>query len=1101
MYKIYNAFICGKEFCYSKRPLLIMKLTMVLLTVAFLQASAKSSVGIVKTTEVAKTVTGKVIDENGQPLPGVTVKVKGGTTSAQTDAQGSYRINLSDDNATLVFTFVGYKDQEVSARGKTVVLVTMEPANTGLDEVVVVAYGTQKRTSVTGAVSTINPAEIKRNSVTDITNAITGRTPGVRVTQTTSLPGRFESSIDIRGFTGANGVGAPLFVIDGIPRDKAAFDHMDANEIESFSVLKDATAAIYGVQAANGVILITTKKGEVGKVQFNYTGDYGVQFITKYPRLTDSYQEASLYDEMQFNGQVSGRGDPITPKWSYAQIQDFYNGKTTSVDWISTIMGNRANQAHHNMTISGGSEAVKFFTSGGYMEEGGLLKSHIEKSHKYNARQSVTATLAKGLDLITNVDFVNEIWSAQNATTARAYDLARNTWGLTPQDEIFLFGNPKYYRQFDSQGTHNPAALIQRDVAGYQDEDQKQFHTVTTLRWSVPYLKGLQAQVVVGFDANNTLNKNFVKNFKQWDYDYVNSKLRSYDHPGQSTLSDAFSENIRNSIQGQLTYTKHIGKSNFTVLGAYDQFFFGTDNINAGTTFAVDVLDLLGAGISSLATVGGTRSSNSNRSFIGRVNYDFSGRYLVEAGGRYEGSSYFPSNSRWGFFPYISGGWRISEESFIKNNFKFVDNIKFRGSYGKIGDDAGAGGGNFPQFTVGLVYPRVNSFSVPINGSRDRGMQSGTIFGTTLVKGYEPKYVANPDITWYSSTTTDLAIELSLWKGKFTFEGDIYRRDRDGLLAAKIVAIPGNFGANLPQTNLNSDRTHGFELTFGTHQQVGEVTYNISANYSYTRSLYRHYEEAARTNPYDEWTNIRSNRYTDFIRGPEALNGSAGQFQSYEEIYAYPSNIDGSSNRSILPGDIKFIDSNGNGVKDGGDSIILGIGGSKPRSYFGVTIDVQWRGFDITMLLQGATAYKLNYSDSLSKPFVRDPQSPINSFIDRWHRLDLFDQSSPWVSGKWPSTGSRQNALDGASGYTVFDGTYARIKQFQIGYSFPKKLLSKVNINRLRIFAGAYNLYTWHGKGLDFVDPEFTSSNTFSSSSDFNPPMTMNVTLGAQLTF
>ncbi|WP_299517870.1 TonB-dependent receptor [Mucilaginibacter sp.] len=1107
MYKIYNAFICGKKFCCSKKSLLIMKLTMVLLTMAFMQASAKSSNVVGTTLEVAqKTITGKVVDEKGLPLPGVIVKSKSNATNVTTtDAQGNYKLVSTDDNATIIYSFVGYETQEQSSRGKTVINVTMVPTNSNLDEVVVVAYGTQKRTSVTGAVGTINAAEIKRNSVTDLTNAIVGRTPGVRVTTVDANPGLYNTNIDIRGYTGAaGGYQNPLFVIDGIPRDKASFDHLDPNEIESFSVLKDASAAIYGVQAANGVILVTTRKGAAGKVQVNYTGQGGVVLILTYPKLQNSYQEETTYDEMLFNRQIANRDDPITPKWTSQNIQDAFNGKGTSVDWLSTLENSRSNQYQHNVNLSGGSDKVQFFTSGGYIHEGGLLSTNIESSDKYNARQSVTAEITKGLTFDVNIGFIDQLYSRPNQSTARYYVLTRNTWGFTPQDPIYLNDNPKYFNQAIDNGGDNPLATITRSVGGYDDMNAKQFTSVTGLTWVVPHIKGLTAKVQVGWDNNNSLEKQQIKAFNQYNWNFTTNSLNTYNHGGiggLTQLSENYIQSMRNDLQFSLNYNKHFGKHNFSALALYEALYNESDNLTGTSAFAVDVLDLLNAGLAVGQSARGGKNINSNESYVGRLNYDYAGKYLLEGGFRYEGSSYFPPSGRWGFFPYVSGGWRISEESFIKNNFKWIDNIKLRGSYGTTGDDQGAAG-SFPAFTTGYTYPSVNSIYQPSTGGRNGGLQVGTVFGTTggTTKGVDYKSIANPDITWYTSTTADIGLETSFWHSLLTFEADVFSRTRHGLLATRLIAIPGNFGGTLPQVNLNSDRTRGFEITLGHRGVSGEVSYGISTNMGFSRSNWIHNEQAPRTNPYDNWLNNSENRYVDFIRGRTVV----GQFQSYADIYAYKPIIDNNGNRTVLPGDLKYQDTNGDGIIDGNDETILANGGLKPLVFFGMTVDATWKGLDVTFLIQGATNYNVNYTDALSQPFIRDPQDPITEYIDRWHHQDLFDQNSPWVPGKWPSTAGpndRSNRLQNKSTFTVFDGSYARLKQVQVGYTFPKKLLSKINISKLRIFASAYNVFTVHGKGLSFVDPEYTDSNPQSGGSNYNAPLVMNITAGANITF
>ncbi|HTH82635.1 MAG TPA: SusC/RagA family TonB-linked outer membrane protein, partial [Mucilaginibacter sp.] len=554
MYKIYNAFICGKEFCCSKKPLLIMKLTIVMLTMAFLQANAQAT----------KTITGKVVDEKSQPLPGVYVKSKSNPQDATTtDAQGNFKLVVHDAAGTITFSFVGYETQDQVIRGRNVVNVSLAPTNSNLDEVVVVAYGTQKRTSITGSVATIDAAEIKKNSVSDIVNTITGRAPGIRVTQASSEPGKFASLIDIRGFSTmpTNGIdgnatseqSGPLFVIDGIPRGQSDFARLDPNEIETFSILKDATAAIYGVKAANGVILVTTRKGAAGAVKVDYSGQWGAQFLLKYPELSNAYQYAQLLDERDFNGQVSGKNDPITPLYSAQNIEDYRTGKLPSTDWTRATIKNRTNQQQHNVTLSGGSEKVNFFTSAGYFQEGGVFASGIEKDQKYNFRQDVQATLAKGLVLDVNLGLNDVVQSHPNTGQSSTYNLIRNTWGIPPTEQIYLNGDPRYLTHFLLSSNDNPVGLESRTLAGYDDQNERRLTSVFSLNYTVPGVQGLTAKAQFGFDNNYSLEKNFNKSFNE--YLMVNGVLTVYPK-NQSYISEKFNESYRNDVQFSLNYAK-----------------------------------------------------------------------------------------------------------------------------------------------------------------------------------------------------------------------------------------------------------------------------------------------------------------------------------------------------------------------------------------------------------------------------------------------------------------------------------------------------------------------------------------------------------------
>jgi len=1060
-------------------------------------------------------VSGKVVDQSGQPLVGAIIKVTGGTGGTSADINGIFKLNVPNLQAHLTVSYVGYITQEIALDGRREITVTLSDAALNLNEAVVVAYGTQKRTSVTGAVGTVAAAEIRKNSVSDITNTITGRTPGVRITQLSAQPGKFDSSIDIRGFATyqndgitPSAVGGPLFVIDGIPRSQADFARLDPNEIESFSVLKDATAAIYGLQAANGVILVTTRKGAAGKLKVDYNFQLGVARRGKIPQLSNAAEYTTLFDEKQFNDNVSGRQDPFTPMYSQQQIADYTSGKLPSTDWTAVIFKQQNFQEQHSLTLNGGSDKIQYFTSLGYFQEGGFLNSNIEQSKKYNFRQNVTATILKGLTLEANLGFNDVVYTTPNTASGNIGALAgRTTWRYAPVLSPYSNNDPNYPAKFDPAVSQQQNLLpaLSRDLGGYDDNNSRRFTSVFNLNYVVPFVKGLTARGAFAYDNNYSLDQTFNRAFNT--YALTGGAQVPTLNNAPSTFTERFDESIKNDVQLGLNYQRSFGKHNISALALYESVYNASDYTQVYTQYALDAIQTIDAGIPSTVKGGGNKGSNANISYVGKVNYDYAGKYLAEGGFRYQGSSYFSPDHRYGFFPYGSVGYRISEEPFMKS-IKWIDNLKVRASYGKLGDDVAAAQG-FPSFLTGYSYPASGSTLAPGAG----GSSIGTVFGTGgITKGVGFTSVV-PDLTWYVSKTTDIGLEASFLNGLLTFEGDVFRRDRAGLLAGQISSIPGNFGALLPKINLNSDRTQGYEITLGHHNKIGEFVYNISANMGFSRSQWLHYEETAPSDPYNNYRTKFSGRYFDQIFGYVVT----GQFQNYQEIYTAPIQ-DGTGNRTILPGDWKYEDLNGDGIIDQRDQKVIANGGNRPLVYFGTTIDFQYKNFDFSALIQGATNYHITYQDQLGRPFYFADSNPAELYYDRWHRSNLFDVNSPWIPGRFPSTGARQNFKDigytgignGGSGNAantvflqygntgnVFDGTYARLKQLQIGYTLPKKILSRLHISRFRVFATGYNLYTVNSKALNFVDPEYTDTRAYG----YNYPLVRNYNIGAQLTF
>lgn len=1033
------------------------------------------------------TLRGTVVDSaSGQPLEGVTVSLEGSKIRTSTRKDGSFSIHTTGRRKTLLFTFVSYGTIRAVVEGQEPLIVRLAPSAGGLDQVIVVAYGTQRVATVTGAITTVAPTDLIKNTNQDVTNTLTGRAPGVRVTQQSSQPGIFDSQIDIRGFSNVDPndilgrqTGGPLFVIDGVTRDKAAFDHLDPNEIQSLTVLKDASAAIYGVEAANGVILITTRKGTQKDVETDFSTRIGDQRITKYPALSNAYQYATLFDERQVNDIISSKSQYTPPLYSLQAIEDYKTGKLPSVDWNKLLLRQHSGQQSYNLTATGGTNRTKFFISGGYFNQDGLFTSGIDHSKKYNARAVLTFQVAKDLNFDMNLGFNNVL---SNAPHEAVWSLIRNTWRIFPGETVYSKGDPLYYRNFAASQEPNPLAEIDQNAAGYDNINNKALTSTFNLTYSVPFVRGLTAKALFAYDNNWGNEKNFARSWRQYQFDPATNTQKPFVFNAPSNLTQNTSNSIRNDLQLQLSYQNRFGKHNIGALAVFEQLYNKGTSFSAQTYYIVDIIDQLAAGVHGGANpdrVNSGYSESSRLSYIGKITYDYDGRYLLEAAFREDGSSYFPVHHRWGFFPYVSAGWRLSEESFIKNNFKHIDNIKIRGSIGRLGDDVAAAN-SFPAFLTGYNYPSTAS-----------GSLAGSVFGSGFIRGVDFKNAANTNITWYTSTLTNIGLDFSLWHEKLYFTGEIFRRDRDGLLATPVIAIPGTFGAVQPPLNLNSDRTQGFEITVGHKSRIGEVTYDVSGNMSFTRTQYRHYEQSAPTNSLDNYVNQRSNRYTDQVYGYKVIS----QFQNFDEIYASPVQ-DGAGNRTLLPGDLKYADLNKDGFIDGKDQTFIAYGGAKPLVYYGLNINLAWRGFDFSMLLQGTAMYSVTYQDQLSRPFYFSDSDPIAAFFDRWHRQDVTDPNSPWVPGRFPSTGQRTNYI-GNNSFNTFNASYVRLKSIEIGYSLPRAILKKTGIKNFRIFGNAYNLLTWTGKGLNFVDPEYTDTRLYS----YNYPITLNSNIGARLTF
>jgi len=1073
-----------------------------------------------------KTVTGRVTDSLDAPLRGVTIQTIGNNGKQQsigvTKESGEYSVTIPANVDRLVFSFTGMQPKTEAINGRAVINVslTISQSLSQMSEVVVVGYGTQKRVNLSGAVGTVSAADIRKNVNDNTINNVVGRTPGVRVTQLSSQPGMYSgtqsasSSIDIRGFASyqSDGItptqrGGPLFVIDGIPTtDASQFARLDANEIESFSVLKDATAAIYGMKASNGVIVVTTRHGAKGRIKVDYAGNIGVNVITKYPKLADAAGYALLWDENQINGMLSGRSNPITPTYSAQQIQQYADGTLPNVDWIGQLFKNSSTQNQHNLTITGGSDRIQSFTTLSYFQQGGVMASGIDGDRKYNLRQVVDATVAKGLTANLNLGFNNVYYTTANTSTATLWSslVKAATGGIPPIMPVYANNDPKYYYQFPSTVTQNAniAALINKKLAGYNSNNSRMYNASFTLNYQLPFLKGLSAKGFYAYQNSTAENYNYAKSFNL--YTFTNNAFVPTIRNAPSTLSESYNSGVINDLQVSLNYDKVVGKHHLNLLGLYEQTYYLNHNINAGIQYTVDLIPTLSAGNGITATNGGTKTANANNSYVGKLTYEYNNRYILDAGFREQGSSLFGPGNQWGFFPYGSAAWRISEEDFIKDHADWIDNLKVRGSYGLTGDDAPASGStSFPLWQTGYSYPATGSIFA--NGNSN----IGTVFGNGgITKGVNWTSVAAADLSWYTSKQLDIGIEASFWDGKLTFEGDIFRRTRDGLLGTPLVAVPTTFGANIPAQNINSDQTQGWEVQFGHTSNWGQTRIHISANAGYSRTKLLHWEETTPTGPYDVYRNKYTNRFVDQIWGYTIT----GQFQSFDEIYSAPIQ-DGTGNRTLLPGDYRYKDLNGDNIINGYDQKVIAIGGNRPLVYFGSSFDITWKGLSVSLLLQGATAYHISYQDQMGRPFFNNAD-PLTMYLDRWHLANVFDPTSAWVPGKYPAMGQRSNYMGigfqtinsgaGTSQYVingntenVYDATYIRLKQMQISYTLPRAWYTRLNLSSVGVVATGYNLLTWTKTGLKNFDPEFSNQNLYG----YNYPITANFNFGIRVTF
>jgi TonB-linked SusC/RagA family outer membrane protein len=1030
----------GMKNAKLKKLVKIMTLSAFLLMMGVWTASARGgdSQESLEPAQSKTRITGTVVDLTGEPVIGANIMEKGVTANGTvTDADGKFSLSVSD-NAVLQISYIGYITQEISvssAGGKSLTVRLTEDTQ-ALEEVVVVGYGTQKKVTLTGAVSAISNQDLVKAPVSNISKAIVGRLPGVRVTDRGGDPGAV-ADVDIRGF------GSPLILVDGI--EQAGFQ-IDPNEIESISVLKDASAAIYGVKAGNGVMLITTRKGTGGKAKITYNGSFGWQNFSKLPDLINASEYAESVNENALN-----HGN--APIYSAEDLQKFKAGTEDgyrNYDWLDFFTRPNAPQTQHNLNASGGNESVNYFTSFGYTKQGTMMAGGNSGFDRYNFRSNISAKIARYLTAevqiggrIENRDVPKTIIGVIHMILPITSPYANDA------NHAYFQGLP---------GAYNYLADLHSDVAGYDRSRYKHFNGQFSLKYDMPFVEGLSAKLLFSYLGSLKESKNFGKTYYLYAYDKTAdtyNKAYTVNSPASLTRRDDIG--TQNFLQFRLDYNRVFAqKHTVSAFFAYEQREDLTDYVSAYRQFDIDALDQLNAGRDLNKTNEGSQSELANVSFIGRLNYDYLSRYMVNLTFREDGSAKFYKDKRWGFFPGVEAAWRLSEEAFLKDNTSGLSNLKLRLSYGKMGDDRDYDGERDRvaafQYLTGYNYPGSTSY----------------MLGSDVTKSVVSKGLANENFTWLTSEIYNAGVDASWRNGLLEASLDVFYRKRDGLLAYRSVSLPNTFGASMPQENLNSDDYRGFELTLGHTNQVQDFRYSIKGNMSLTRAKNRYIEQNDPVNSYLYWKNNRSDRWTNIAYGYNCV----GQFQSFDDINSWAVQ-DGNGNTTLLPGDLKFEDLDGDGVINDNDVQPIGRNNT-PEIYYGFDITADWKGFDFSVLMQGATHYTRRMYNAMEAPLFNTGTS-LKIFMDRWHRADPFDPDSEWIPGKYPSTyatGKTNNMR--YSTWNVVNSYYFRVKNVELGYTFPKQWIAKAGLSNLRLYVSGNNVHTFDN--LPIGDPELPDS-------------------------
>jgi TonB-linked SusC/RagA family outer membrane protein len=979
-------------------------------------------------------VSGKVTDESGEALPGVNVLERGTTNGTTTDAEGVYRLNVTSENSVLVFSFIGYVSQEITVSSQTTLNVTLQGDITTLSELVVVGYGEQKRETLTGSVSNIKGEEITKSPSANITTSLAGRLPGLIINQRNGVPGREDLEIMIRGMNTMDSnpnddinPNAPLIIIDGVPRDNLS--RLNPDDVESISVLKDGSAAIYGARGANGVILVTTKKGSQGAPSFSFSYGYALTKPTKIPDMMDAVMFAEAYNEADWYRKNRPDMSTFVPFFSADRIQKFRDGSdpilNPNTDWANLVTKDYSHQQRVNLQASGGSEKVRYLLSFGMIDQDGSFENDPTNYRQYNTRARVDVDLTEHLTVGANI---NAIINERNYPGQPNVDPRRPPYDFAG----LLQSNPTMVARYPNgllapgRFRNNPLLL---DQSGFNRIQDYPLNTTFSATYKAPFLEGLTVDATYNYDLRNEFEKLLEKPFYYYEYNVVTGEYdRFITQSRVNEIRDDYRKWTTSLANLRASYRKTIGQDhNLAVMlgaerqkGTYNALWaYRKNNVSS----AVPQIDV-GSRNAEDKDNGGTASEIAYINYLGRLNYDFKSRYLFEFVFRYDGSSIFPDGNRFGFFPAVSAGWRLSEENFISGNLPFVNELKLRASYGELGNDR-----------VG-AYQFLQAFEF-----------GNAVLGGNGVPAIFPSTLPNPNITWEVSKKLDIGMVAELWNGILGVDLTYFRQNRSNILWPRDLSISRALGfPALPHENIGKVNNHGFELTLSHRNQIGDLVYSVSANTTFARSKIIDRDEVPPTESYQA--------ATGHPVGSDLYWKSDGIFNTQEELDSYP------HGNGAQVGDIKVVDLNDDGVINGDDRYRT-YKSPIPEYVFGLTADFQYKGFDLTLFFQGQTSVT-SYDGVLTEFGQEDLDNNV-----------VFRATNRWtINNQQGATMPRADAWQpGTTDFFLYDATFIRLKNLELGYSFRNMLPKATSLDDVRLFVSGTNLFTW-AKEITWRDPE-----------------------------
>lgn len=1053
-------------------------------------------------------VSGVVTDGQDLPIPGVTVVEKGTGNGTTTDFNGKFSIQVSSQDAILVFSFIGMTTVERSIGDNRVINIQMDDDLESLNEVVIVGYGKQEKQTVTGAIVSVGNDAIVQTPVSNVSNALVGRAAGLSAVQSSGEPGDNAATIRIRGVGTLNGSGQdPLVIIDGVQSTFEIMNAIDANTIEEVSILKDASAtAVYGVRGANGVIIVTTKRGRTGEMQINFSSNFGLTELASQIKMLNSYDYALFRNEaIRMDNDPSFNGFLFTEAelWKFKNNRDFTPAELSAMnltseqeasllrspalyfgshDWIDEVFGGLAPQQQYNVNISGGTEKVRYFNSVGYFSQDGVFKNTQYGGgntnsfyERYNFRSNFDMDILSNLEI--SVDLAGRLATRGGILGQEADGPVTAQYGRNKIMLAGIYSSAPYIGPGIVDG-HLVTGFV-NNTAPLQGKGGGGFSPMAYLL-TRPYLTRYDSNLNVNVKLNHTLNY-LTKGLNlsgtiSYNGDYTKGTHRHTPIPGYTATRNpanpaevlffggavgpaSVSDNNYNAKWRQLYLETALN---------YDRIFkkhkvTGLLLFNAQKTYDPGLLYNVPAGLMGIA---------------GRTTYNYDERYLAEANIGYNGSENFPEGNRFGLFPAFSAGWILSNESFFPTN-DWVTWLKVRGSYGEVGNDQ-IGGRRF------LYLPSTWGYggNYGYGGYRFGNSSGGAL--NPLYTGATESAIGNPDVTWERARKSNIGIEARFLNDRLSLTGDVFREKRDNILWS-LGTVPGIVGADLPPANIGKVKNEGFEIQAGWSDYIGEVEYGISGHVSYAKNTIEFMDEPENPYPWMNSTGFSIGQYKGLV--------TDGFYNTEEEAANHPySNIDG--NR-VQPGDIRYVDINGDGRIDTHDNVPIGYS-NIPRYTFGSTLEFRFKGFSFSALFTGsAQGSFLMDNFYLLNPFYMTNGAALEfQYQGRWTPEKVEQGITPTYPRASLRTFSTQNGL--ASDFWIKSTDHIRLKNIEIGYTFSSDALAHVGIKGMRLYANGNNLYTWSDM-IEGFDPE--QQSTLGASFGYVYPMTRVYNVGFNVQF